>query len=234
MRSAWVNRTSGPSIANPPGSKGFSIVCLIKSNGCIIVLLPELFAPAKTVTSRKIIRTALFADLKPAISTAVRLRSVSLVGEVAIPYTTPSARSPAISTSENPAGRQHLPRMLPQLRRRRRDRQGFSAQLVTGANNLDVPTQRRHMHRLQLPAFPQLSMLRDLRHGIDRPRRHALRDQLRLPRRGGIPQPDAPPLSPATASGSSSGHRVRRTGDRFSAPATPAHRTSRRTASAHC
>src|SRR5579871_5445198 len=63
--SADVNFTFGPFNNKAPGSYEASKVCLSKSPGCIMLDLPELFAPANRVSGRISILCSSLSDLKP-------------------------------------------------------------------------------------------------------------------------------------------------------------------------
>ncbi len=68
----------------------------------MIALFPVLLAPARIVMSRKFTRTGSIADLKPATSIAVNLRSVSVTLGPAIGQIMPSLHYPAMSAALNP------------------------------------------------------------------------------------------------------------------------------------
>ena len=57
--------TFGPLSKSGPGSYGASNVCLSKSSGCIMLDLPELLAPARSVNGRISIVCSSTIDLNP-------------------------------------------------------------------------------------------------------------------------------------------------------------------------
>ena len=72
-----VNLTFGPLSRSGPGSYGASRVCLSKSRGCIMLDLPELFAPARSVRGRIAIVCSSTIDLKPEMERDVIAGGVS-------------------------------------------------------------------------------------------------------------------------------------------------------------
>ena len=60
-----VNFTFGPLSNSGPGSYAASIVCFSSSNGCMMLDLPELLAPASSVNGLISIVCSFTRDLKP-------------------------------------------------------------------------------------------------------------------------------------------------------------------------
>jgi len=86
-----VNFTFGPSKSNAPGSLVESKVCFNSNSGCMMLDLPELFAPARTVRGAMSIVCSSAMDLNPRTVIALIDAGLSAI-ENASPLSPPPLR----------------------------------------------------------------------------------------------------------------------------------------------